>query len=208
MSSPIPRATSSASSLRSNDDRAIRHSLVDRYLSVGEHGVGQIVRRPHAAALPAARHATDYSGAVRWPLPSTATAGRATWPASTACPRDQAVELVVDARDGGGVLPSDHDAVAAHARQVDLLPPLPGIHPVLPAQQACRRPAKPAPAISAANASGELWGRRGGLHGFHRRHGNSRFPGCREPGVRPGPRGAAGGRCLPRARRCPSRRRS
>src|SRR5580700_1785452 len=38
-------------------------------------------------------------------------------------PRDQAVEFVLDARGGGVRLPSDHDGVGAHARQVDLLPP-------------------------------------------------------------------------------------
>ena len=52
--------------------------------------------------------------------------------------RDQAVELVLDARERGGVLPSDHDAVGAHARQVDV-PPLPRIHPVLPAEVSRRR---------------------------------------------------------------------
>src|SRR5579863_2956016 len=49
-------------------------------------------------------------------------------------PRDQAVVLGLDARDGGGVLPPDHDAIRAHARQVDLGPPAFGIYLVLPAQ--------------------------------------------------------------------------
>jgi hypothetical protein len=54
-------------------------------------------------------------------------------------PRDQAVELRLDAPDRGGVLPSDHDGVGAHARQVDLIPPLLRIHPVLPVQPPRRR---------------------------------------------------------------------